>query len=115
MRIDVISLFPEFIVQAAALGVIGRAQSRDLLQLNTWNPRDYAVGNYRRVDDRPFGGGPGMVMLVEPLLATLEAVHQAQLCTAPLIYLSPQGQPLTQAKVRQLAQLPYRRLRAIRR
>jgi len=106
VRIDVISLFPEFIAQAAALGVIGRAQSRDLLQLNTWNPRDYAAGNYRRVDDRPFGGGPGMVMLVEPLLATLEAVHRTQLCTAPLIYLSPQGQPLTQAKVRQLAQLP---------
>jgi len=106
MRIDVISLFPEFITQAAALGVVGRAQSRDLLQLNTWNLRDYAQGNYRRVDDRPFGGGPGMVMLIEPLLATLEAVRQADLTAAPLIYLSPQGQRLTQIKVRQLAQLP---------
>jgi len=106
MRIDVISLFPEFIAQAAALGVVGRAQTRDVLQLSTWNPRDYARGNYRRVDDRPFGGGPGMVMLVDPLLATLEAVHQADSHTAPLIYLSPQGQRLNQAKVRQLAQLP---------
>jgi len=106
MRIDVISLFPEFIAQAAALGVVGRAQSRDLLQLKTWNVRDYAHGNYRRVDDRPFGGGPGMVMLLDPLLSTLEAVRQADKCAAPLIYLSPQGTPLTQAKVRQLAQLP---------
>jgi len=106
MRIDVISLFPEFIAQAAAWGVVGRAQTRDLLQLNTWNPRDYARGNYRRVDDRPFGGGPGMVMLIEPLLATLEAVHHADVTAAPLIYLSPQGQRLTQSKVRQLAQLP---------
>jgi len=106
MRIDVISLFPEFIAQAAAWGVVGRAQTRDLLQLNTWNPRDYARGNYRRVDDRPFGGGPGMVMLIEPLLTTLEAVRHADLTAAPLIYLSPQGRRLTQSKVRQLAQLP---------
>jgi len=106
MRIDVISLFPEFITQAAALGVIGRAQTRQLLHVQTWNPRDYAQGNYRRVDDRPFGGGPGMVMLVEPLLATLAAIRQADSSAAPLIYLSPQGQRLTQAKVRQLAQQP---------
>jgi len=106
MRIDVISLFPEFITQAAALGVIGRAQTRQLLHVQTWNPRDYAQGNYRRVDDRPFGGGPGMVMLVEPLLATLAAIRQTDSSAAPLIYLSPQGQRLTQAKVRQLAQQP---------
>ncbi len=62
MRIDVVSLFPDFIAQCAAFGVTGRALERNLLSLHAWNPREYAEGNYRRVDDRPFGGGPGMVM-----------------------------------------------------
>ena len=106
MRVDVISLFPEFLAQSAALGVVGRAQERGLLELHGWNPRDYAAGNYRRVDDRPFGGGPGMVMLIEPLRAALAAARAADPQPAPLIYLSPQGRPLTQAKVRELAALP---------
>ncbi|KAB7770848.1 tRNA (guanosine(37)-N1)-methyltransferase TrmD [Xanthomonas maliensis] len=106
MRIDVISLFPEFIAQCAAFGVVGRAQERGLLALNGWNPRDHAQGNYRRVDDRPFGGGPGMVMLIEPLRACLETVRAADPQPAPVIYLSPQGRPLTQALGRELAQLP---------
>lgn len=106
MRVDVISLFPEFLAQSAALGVVGRAQERGLLELHGWNPRDYAEGNYRRVDDRPFGGGPGMVMLIEPLRAALAAARAADPQPAPLIYLSPQGRPLTQAKVRELAALP---------
>ncbi|WP_313320881.1 tRNA (guanosine(37)-N1)-methyltransferase TrmD [Stenotrophomonas sp.] len=106
MRIDVISLFPEFLAQSAALGVVGRAQERGLLELHGWNPRDYAEGNYRRVDDRPFGGGPGMVMLIEPLRAALAAARAADPAPAPLIYLSPQGRPLDQAKVRELAALP---------
>ena len=66
MRVDVVSLFPDFIAQCAAFGVVGRAQERGLLSLHGWNPRDYATGNYRRVDDRPFGGGPGRVMLIDP-------------------------------------------------
>jgi tRNA (guanine37-N1)-methyltransferase len=106
MRIDVISLFPEFIAQCAGFGVVGRAQVRKLLALQGWNPRDYAEGNYRRVDDRPFGGGPGMVMLIEPLRACLAAAKAADPAPAPVIYLSPQGKPLTQAKVRELAALP---------
>lgn len=106
MRVDVISLFPEFLAQSAALGVVGRAQERGLLELHGWNPRDFAEGNYRRVDDRPFGGGPGMVMLIEPLRAALAAARAADPQPAPLIYLSPQGRPLTQAKVRELAALP---------
>ncbi len=77
MRIDVISLFPEFVAQCAAFGVVGRAGERGLLSLHGWNPRDYAEGNYRRVDDRPFGGGPGMVMLIEPLRACLTAARAA--------------------------------------
>ncbi|HVJ37467.1 MAG TPA: tRNA (guanosine(37)-N1)-methyltransferase TrmD [Stenotrophomonas sp.] len=106
MRIDVLSLFPEFIAQCAAFGVVGRAQERGLLELQGWNPRDYATGNYRRVDDRPFGGGPGMVMMIEPLRACLAAARAADPRPAPVIYLSPQGRPLTQPRARELAQLP---------
>jgi len=106
MRIDVVSLFPEFIAQCAGFGVVGRAQERALLSLHGWNPRDYAEGGYRRVDDRPFGGGPGMVMMIEPLQACLSAARTADAVTAPVIYLTPQGAPLTQAKVRELAALP---------
>jgi tRNA (guanine37-N1)-methyltransferase len=106
MRIDVISLFPEFMRMAAELGVVGRAQARTLLDVQTWNPRDYAVGGYRRVDDRPFGGGPGMLMQIDPLAAALAAVRAADPAPAPLIYLSPQGRRLDQARVRELATLP---------
>ena len=106
MRIDIISLFPEFVAQCAGFGVVGRAQERALLGLHGWNPRDYAQGNYRRVDDKTFGGGPGMVMMIEPLQACLSAVRAADAAPAPLIYLSPQGRPLSQARVRELAALP---------
>jgi len=103
MRIDVITLFPDFIAQCAAFGVTGRASERGLISLHGWNPRDYAEGNYRRVDERPFGGGPGMVMLIDPLRAAIEAARAADPAPARLIYLSPQGTPLTQAKARELA------------
>ena len=103
MRIDVISLFPDFIAQCAAFGVTGRAVERGLLSLHAWNPRDHAEGNYRRVDDRPFGGGPGMVMLIDPLRASLAAARADDPAPARVIYLSPQGAPLTQAKARELA------------
>ena len=103
MRVDVVSLFPEFIAQCAGFGVVGRAQERGLLSLHGWNPRDYATGNYRRVDDRPFGGGPGMVMLVDPLRDCLAAARTADPAPAKVIYLSPQGARLDQAKVRELA------------
>lgn len=106
MRIDVVSLFPEFIAQCAGFGVVGRAQERGLLALQGWNPRDFAEGNYRRVDDRPFGGGPGMVMMVDPLRRSLAAAKQADPAPAPVVYLTPQGQPLTQKKVRELAARP---------
>ena len=106
MRIDVLTLFPDFVRQAAQVGVVGRAQERELLKVEAWNPRDYATDNYRRVDDRPFGGGPGMVMLPEPLRACLQAARAAAETPARVIYLSPQGVPLTQAKARELAVLP---------
>ncbi|MBC7657161.1 MAG: tRNA (guanosine(37)-N1)-methyltransferase TrmD [Frankiaceae bacterium] len=103
MRIDVLTLFPDFMRQCAQVGVVGRAFERGLLSLEAWNPRDYATDNYRRVDDRPFGGGPGMVMLPEPLSACLRAARAAGPAQATVIYLSPQGPVLTQAKARDLA------------
>ena len=106
MRIDVVSLFPDFVAQVAGHGVVGRAGERGLLSLHGWNPREFAEGGYRRVDDRPFGGGPGMVMLIDPLRAALAAARAADSAPARVVYLSPQGRPLDQAKVRQLAALP---------
>ncbi len=106
MRIDVVTLFPGFVHQCAGVGVIGRALERGLLDVVTWNPRDYAEGGYRRVDDTVCGGGPGMVMLIEPLRRALAAARGAEAQRAPVIFMSPQGARLTQAKVRQLAGLP---------
>ncbi|WP_159016100.1 tRNA (guanosine(37)-N1)-methyltransferase TrmD [Cognatiluteimonas profundi] len=103
MRVDVVSLFPEFVAQVAGHGVVGRAQERGLLSIHGWNPRDFATGNYRRVDERPFGGGPGMVMLIDPLRDCIQAAREADPAPATVIYLSPQGERLTQAKVRELA------------
>jgi tRNA (guanine37-N1)-methyltransferase len=103
MRIDVVSLFPEFVVQMSAHGVVARAQERGLVSLHGWNPRDYATGNYRRVDERPFGGGPGMVMLINPLRECLGAARAADPAPAKVVYLTPQGERLTQARVRELA------------
>ena len=103
MRIDVVTLFPEFVQQAAQVGVVGRAQTRGLLSVVTWNPRDYATDRHKTVDDRPFGGGPGMVMMIDPLLATLDAMHADADAPAHVIYLSPQGRALTQSRVRELA------------
>ncbi len=106
MRFDIISLFPDFVLQLAAHGVVGRAGERGLLSIHGWNPRDHAEGSYRRVDDRPFGGGPGMVMMIDPLRAAIQAARGAAPEPARVIYLSPQGARLNQAKVRELATLP---------
>ena len=103
MRVDVVTLFPEFVASCARIGVVGRAQERRLLEVATWNPRDYATDNYRRVDERPFGGGPGMVMLIDPLRRTLAAARAAAAAPAKVIYLSPQGARLTQGRVAELA------------
>ena len=103
MRIDIVSLFPEFVGQIAGHGVVGRARERGLLAIHGWNPRDHAEGNYRRVDDRPFGGGPGMVMLIDPLHAALQAARAADPRPVRTVYLSPQGAPLNQPRVRALA------------
>ena len=104
MRIDVVTLFPEMIRQAAGYGIQGRAIQRGLLELETWNPRDYSEDRHAAVDDRPYGGGPGMVMQVQPLRAAIRAARSAG-SAAPVIYLSPQGRRLDQQKVLELAGL----------
>ena len=100
MRVDVLTLFPEFIDAATGFGVLGRARARGLLELAGWNPRDHAEGAYRRVDDRPFGGGPGMVMMIEPLCRALAAARAADPRPAHVVHFSPQGRPLSQSRVR---------------
>ena len=103
MRIDVITLFPELVEQVIGYGVVGRAAEQKLLELHCWNPRDYTRDRHRTVDDRPYGGGPGMLMKVQPLEDTITAVRQ-QNPEASLVYLSPQGQLLKQQKLeRQVA------------
>lgn len=106
MRFDVITLFPDYFRQCLQVGVVGRAFERGLAGLHVWNPRDFAHDNYRRIDERPFGGGPGMVMMADPLMECLDAVVQADDGPAHTVYLSPQGQPFTQAKARELASRP---------
>lgn len=106
MRFDVISLFPDYVQQCARVGVVGRAFERNIAQLHTWNPRDFTHDNYRRIDERPFGGGPGMVMMVDPLRACLQAITAADEMPAKVLYLSPQGKPFSQAKALELAAMP---------
>lgn len=101
LKINIISLFPEMFA-ALNSSIPGRAQQKNLLSLSHINPRDFTQNPHQRVDDRPYGGGPGMVMQYQPLKASIDAA-KAQLPKARVIYLSPQGQPLTQALVRELA------------
>jgi tRNA (guanine37-N1)-methyltransferase len=103
MRIDVLSLFPEFFAASAEVGVVGRAIRQGLLQLHCHNPRDFTEDRHRRVDDRTFGGGPGMVMQVAPLRSALAAVRAQSPLPGLTVYLSPQGERLTQRRVRDLA------------
>ena len=103
LRFDVITLFPELFGPFTQAGVIRRAFDSGQVVLRLWNPRDHAEGNYRRVDDRPFGGGPGMVMMAEPLLCCLEAIRaeraDAAGAEAPLVLFSPIGTPLRHTAV----------------
>ncbi|MBL4743060.1 MAG: tRNA (guanosine(37)-N1)-methyltransferase TrmD [Cycloclasticus sp.] len=99
IRFDVITLFPELFAQAASMGVVGRAISNETVQLKTWNPRDFTEDTHRTVDDRPFGGGPGMVMKVEPLKKAIQAAVEAVNEPTKVIYMSPQGRKLDQQGV----------------
>lgn len=106
MRIDVVTLFPDFVRECVQIGVVGRAQQRGLLEVHAWNPRDYAHDRHRSVDATSYGGGPGMVMMIAPLRAALEAVRGAAAEPVHVIYPSPQGTRLTQDRVEALAAMP---------
>jgi len=106
MRISVVSLFPEMVATIAEYGVVGRAQQRDLVSLDIENPRDYADDSHRTVDDRPYGGGPGMVMKFEPVAGALRAAKSTLPEGSPVICLSPQGQAFDQARAKRYANLP---------
>jgi tRNA (guanine37-N1)-methyltransferase len=110
VEIEVVTLFPEMVEHAACFGVTGRAIERGIWRLRCWNPRELAADAYRRVDDRPFGGGPGMVMLPGPLADCLRAMHARREADggarARVVHLSPRGAPLTQRRVAELAALP---------
>ena len=101
MRFDVVTLFPEMFAAVTHSGIPARAMEAGLWKLGLWNPRDFTKDNYRTVDDRPYGGGPGMLMLAEPLEKALDAAKDAG--GGKVIYLSPQGRKLDHAKVMELA------------
>ncbi len=105
MHFHVITLFPEMVGQITSEGVLGRAIKQGMIGLTCWNPRDFTHDRHRTVDDRPYGGGPGMLMKVQPLADAIEAARVQAGASAKVIYLNPQGQRLTQHKVRQLALL----------
>lgn len=104
MHLGVISLFPEMFKAVTDFGVTGRAVKNGRLQLTVWNPRDFTDDKHRTVDDRPYGGGPGMVMKVAPLLAAIDDAKTLLGEDSKVIYLSPQGKPLTQVALGELVQ-----------
>ena len=110
MRFDVITIFPGMFDAIARHGITSRALERGLWSLNCWNPRDYATDAYRSIDDRPYGGGPGMVMLAEPLSSALQAIRARQQqelgAVQKVLHLSPRGRPLDHARVAELAATP---------
>ncbi|MCZ6712250.1 MAG: tRNA (guanosine(37)-N1)-methyltransferase TrmD [Gammaproteobacteria bacterium] len=113
MWLGIVSLFPEMIRSVTSTGVVGRALESGVLDLQVFNPRDYAGDKHRRVDDRPYGGGPGMVMMVPPLLEAIDAAREAAVDAGPsgaampkVIYLSPQGSRLSQRRAGELAERP---------
>ena len=107
MQIEIVTLFPEMVEATACYGVTGRALSKGIWTLSCRNPRDFATDSYRTVDDRPYGGGPGMVMTAEPLDKALRAAREGLRASgvddAPVVHLSAQGEPLTHRRVVELA------------
>jgi tRNA (guanine37-N1)-methyltransferase len=106
MIFDVITLFPQMFDALTQYGITRRAAEQSKYELKTWNPRDFTTDNYRTIDDRPYGGGPGMVMLGEPLAGAINAAKQRQAAagakTSRVVYMSPQGRLLTHAAVKEL-------------
>jgi tRNA (guanine37-N1)-methyltransferase len=106
VRIDVLTLFPEAVEPYFATSIIGRATAAGVVSIHCTNIRSYATDKHSTVDDRPFGGGPGMVLMCEPLFRAVEAVEAADPTPATRILLTPQGETLTQSLVQELAALP---------
>ena len=106
MKIEVVTLFPRMIAGTLEFGVVGRAMARGLIGVGTEDPRAHTSDVHRTVDDRPYGGGPGMVMKPEPLLAAIRAAHARLPPGSPRVYLSAQGEPFGQALAQELARLP---------
>jgi len=106
VRIDVISLFPHMFDALTKDGITGRAIERELLQLEVTNPRDFTTDRHQTVDDRPYGGGPGMVMMVPPLRDVINTVRSTQGGNSRVIYMSPQGRRLDQKRASELSQIP---------
>lgn len=106
MRFDVLTLFPEMFSGYLSESILRLAQQRGLVSVHTWNIRDWATGKHKQVDDRPFGGGPGMVMMPGPVFECVEAVRAAAEPPGELVMLTPAGERLTQRVVEQLAKSP---------
>ena len=110
MQFDVVTLFPEMFAALTQSGVTRRAFEQQKCGLSLWNPRDFTTDNHRTVDDRPYGGGPGMVMMARPLEATIDAAKQRQqdlgLAAPRVVFMSPQGRALTHERVTQLKAEP---------
>jgi tRNA (guanine37-N1)-methyltransferase len=106
MQFGVVSLFPEMVSTVVEYGVVGRAEQRGLISLDIENPRDHTSDVHRTVDDRPYGGGPGMVMKFAPVAAAIEAAKGKLPEGCPVVYLSPQGQVFDQAMAKKFAELP---------
>ncbi|MEL7187637.1 MAG: tRNA (guanosine(37)-N1)-methyltransferase TrmD [Pseudomonadota bacterium] len=106
MQFSIVSLFPEVVATIAEFGVIGRAKQRELISLGAENPRDHTTDAHRTVDDRPYGGGPGMVMKYEPLADAITAARATLPKGSPVVYLTPQGKVFDQATAKRYAALP---------
>ncbi len=106
MHMQVVTIFPEMVLAIAEYGVVGRAVERELISLECQNPRDFTVDLHRTVDDRPYGGGPGMVMKYEPVAAAIAAAREKLPAGSPVVCMSPQGALFDQAVAQRLAGLP---------
>ena len=106
VQFSVVTLFPQMLATVAGHGVVGRAIERELVALQAENPRDFADDVHRTVDDRPYGGGPGMVMKYEPVAAAIAVARDKAPTGSPVVCLTPQGKVFDQAKAREVAALP---------
>lgn len=106
MRIEVVTLFPEFVAEAVRVGVLGRAIERGQVAVNASTPREFATDPHKTVDDRPYGGGPGMVLKIEPTRTSIRAAKARLPEGSRSVYLAADGAQFTQAKARELSQLP---------